>query len=69
MACEEKRTLVAMYQQAAQKYSNAVTELNRKIGTSSKVAYEALYRMTEALRIDALQAQEALEKHVAAHHC
>jgi hypothetical protein len=52
MVCEKKWKLLESYQQATRKHSDAVTELNGKIGRSSKADYGALYRKTEALRID-----------------
>ena len=69
MVCEKKRRLLESYQQAAQEHSDAVTELNGKIGRSSKADYDALYRKTEALRMDMAEAKESLDRHVAEHHC
>ncbi len=69
VVCDEKAKLLELYQLAAGAYSEAVAQLHRNIGTSSKADYDALYRMTEALRRDALEAQGNLEKHVDRHHC
>lgn len=67
--CTEKTRLLGIYQQATVKYSQAVAQLNQSIGTSSKADYDALYRMTEALRLDAVKVKEDLDEHVAEHHC
>jgi len=67
--CEQKTELVASVQQAARAYSDAVGNLNRIMGISSRTDYEAQYRMAEALRLDALAAQKNLEEHVASHGC
>ena len=67
--CEHKTRLLALYEQAARAYSDAVGKLNRIIGVSLKTEYEAQYRMAEALRHDALAAQKNLEEHVASHGC
>ncbi len=68
MVCEKKRKLLQSYQQATRKYSDAVAELAQKIGMSSKINYDALYRLTEALRIDAAEVKQDLETHIAEHH-
>jgi hypothetical protein len=67
--CETKTSLLARYRSAAKTYSDKLAELQRVMGTSSKADYDAFYRMTEALRIDARGAQQKLEQHVADHGC
>ena len=67
--CQDKLRLVALYEQATRAYSDAVGQLNRIMGISSRTDYEAHYRMTEALRLDALTAQKNLEAHIALHGC
>jgi len=67
--CQDKLRLVAFYEQATRTYSDAVGQLNRIMGISSRTDYEAHYRMTEALRLDALTAQKNLEAHIASHGC
>ena len=67
--CEEKVAFVGAYQKAAKTYSEAVAELQRIMGKSSKADYDSLYRMAEALRMDAVQAKEDLEAHTARHKC
>jgi len=69
MVCEEKRRLLEAYQQVTEKYSAAVSQLNRSMGTVSKADYDALYRMTEMLHADVTRAQGELNSHVTAHHC
>jgi hypothetical protein len=67
--CEQKRSLLEAYQYVTEKYSAGVTELQRTMGTLSKTEYDALYRMTEALRHDAMRTQGDLQDHVRAHRC
>jgi len=67
--CQDKLRLVDLYEQATRAYSDAVGRLNRIMGTSSRTDYQAHYRMTEALRLDALTAQKNLEEHIALHGC
>ena len=67
--CKEKVRLVSAYDEAAQAYGKAVRELQRIIGVSSRKDYEAQYRMAEALRHDALDAQITLERHIEVHGC
>jgi hypothetical protein len=52
--CPEKMKLFDAYQKATRAHSEAVARLHRTMGTSSKADYEVLYRMTEALRTDAV---------------
>jgi hypothetical protein len=67
--CSEKSKLVSAYERATRAYSDAVANLQRIMGTSPKADYDAQYRMTEALRLDAMKVQETLQKHVAMHGC
>jgi hypothetical protein len=67
--CPVKIRLLADYERATLAYSNKVSELKEKIGTSSKEDYDALYRMTEALRSDTRKAQRDLQNHAASHGC
>jgi hypothetical protein len=66
--CEEKRLFNA-YRNAIKAHSESVSDLQRKMGTSSKADYEAMYRKTETLSHEAAKAKDALDKHVAAHGC
>lgn len=67
--CHEKHRLVDDYERLTIAYSSKVSELRERIGKSTKQEYEALYRMTEALRHDVRNAQMELENHIAAHGC
>ena len=69
MQCEEKARLLEAYQLITEKYSAALKGLQQKMGRLSKADYDALYRMTEALRHDSMLAQEKYQAHVRAHHC
>ena len=69
MACEEKSRLALEYDSATSKFSEAVRELRRKIGTSPKDEYDRLERASNEARVRPEQARLALEQHVAAHHC
>jgi hypothetical protein len=50
MACEEKTRLTAEYEAATGKFAAAVTELQRKTGTSPKEEYERLNRAANESR-------------------
>jgi hypothetical protein len=52
-----------------EKFSQAVNELQEKMGISSKTEYERLRRASEEWRVHSEQARLALEQHVAAHNC
>jgi hypothetical protein len=67
--CEEKRRLTAEYQEATEKFSRSVTELQDKMGKSSKEEYLRLQRASEEWRVHSEQARLALEQHLAAHKC
>jgi hypothetical protein len=67
--CGEKAALLGAHQEAVKRHSQAVAELRRNMGTSSRAEYESQFRITEALRMDAEKAQKDLERHVADHGC
>lgn len=69
MTCEEKARLMSEYETTAKKFSETVTELQRKMGTSTKPEYERLNRATDEARLKSEQARLALEQHIAAHNC
>ena len=69
MACEEKTGLLAKYQQATKGYSETVTELNRRMGTSSKAEFDGLHRLTHEARENAAKAMRELEQHIVDHGC
>jgi hypothetical protein len=51
MSCEEKTRLVEEYQTGTKKFADAVTELQRKVGTSSKLDYNRLARAADDARV------------------
>lgn len=69
MSCEEKNRLAMEYDAATSKFSEAVRELRRKIGTSPKDEYDRLERASHEARVRSEQARLALEQHIAAHRC
>ena len=69
MVCEEKRRLLKAYRQVTERYSAAVTELQRRTGTVLKAEYDSLYRTTETLHAEVTRAQGEFNSHVVAHGC
>ena len=69
MGCEEKSRLAAEYEGATGKFASAVTELQRKTGTSPKKEYERLDRAANEARVKSEHARLALEQHIATHGC
>jgi len=57
------------YDAATSKFSEAVRELHRRIGTSPKDEYDRLERASNEARVRSEQARLALEQHIAAHRC
>lgn len=69
MACEEKQRLGSEYGLATKRFSKAVSELQQKMGISSKAEYDRLARVADEARVKSEQARLALEQHVGAHRC
>jgi hypothetical protein len=69
MHCETKVRLTATYETATAVFSEAVTELRRNIGTSTKKEYDRLGRIANDARVKSEQARLALEQHIAEHRC
>lgn len=67
--CQQKKKLFDEYRDATRAHSEALSDLQKKMGTSSKADYDAMYRRTEALGNQAVKAKDALDNHVAAHEC
>jgi hypothetical protein len=67
--CEEKSRMLETYQDATQAYADGVEKLRRQMGTMDKPEYDALYRITEELRLGAIWAREELNAHVRLHGC
>jgi hypothetical protein len=69
MVCEEKTRLVMEYESATSRFSEAVKELHRKIGTSPKEEYKRLERLSTEARVMSEQARLTLEQHISSHRC
>jgi hypothetical protein len=69
LLCEERAALVAAYERASKAYSDAVTNLSRRMGTSSKQEFEGLRRAAETARQASIDALKALDSHIAQHDC
>jgi hypothetical protein len=69
VSCEEKTQLAMEYDAATSKFSEAVRELHRRIGTSPKDEYDPLERASNEARVRSEQARLALERHIATHRC
>jgi hypothetical protein len=69
MSCEVKIRLTSEYETATTLFSEAVTELRRKIGISTRENYEQLGRRANEARVKSEQARLALEQHIAEHRC
>ena len=67
--CEEKTRLLVAYQTATGKYSTAVSDLARKMGTTPQPEYEKLNRLAEEARYESLDARDRLDWHTAEHGC
>jgi hypothetical protein len=69
MSCEIKLRLTTNYETATALFSQAVTELRRNIGISTKEEYDRLARAANDARGKSEQARLALEQHIAEHRC
>jgi hypothetical protein len=67
--CKEKERLTLEYQMATETFSQSVTDLRQKMGTSSQEEYERLKRITEEWRVHSEKARLSLEQHIVAHNC
>jgi hypothetical protein len=67
--CDVKARFASEYEAATAVFSQAVTELRRKVGTSSKEEYDRLGRLANDARVKSEQARLALESHIAEHRC
>lgn len=67
--CAEKRRLVAEYEAATALFSEEVTLLHRKMGTSSKEEYERLNGIANEARVRSERARLAVEQHASSHDC
>lgn len=62
MSCEEKKRLASEYESATTKFSHAVAELHRRMGTSTKEEYQRLDRAANEARVISEHARLALEQ-------
>jgi hypothetical protein len=69
VSCTIKIRLTTKYETATALFSEAVTELRRNIGTSTKEEYDRLDRAANDARAKSEQARLALEQHIAEHRC
>ena len=69
MVCEEKSRLVLAYEATTKNFAASITELQQKMGTSSKDEYERLRRIVDETRVKSEQSRLALEQHIAEHGC
>jgi hypothetical protein len=69
MRCEIKIRFISDYEAATALFSEAVTELRRRMGTSTKDEYDRLAWAANDARVKSEQARLALEQHVAEHRC
>jgi len=67
--CDEKKRLLRGYQEVTRVYSDAVTELNARIGCSSRAEYESLRRAVEDARKNSTVARKTLDDHITDHDC
>jgi len=67
--CPERITLLHEYNQATAAYAQAVDQLHKRIGVSSKAEYENLKQSSEEARSTAERARTRLKEHVAIHGC
>jgi hypothetical protein len=67
--CPEKRRLLNAYEEASSSHSAAVTALRARMGVLTQPEYETEYTGTEVLRMEAREALERLNRHIAEHGC
>jgi hypothetical protein len=67
--CPEKSRLLNAYEEASFSHSAAVTALRARMGVLTQPEYEAEYASTEVLRMEAREALERLNRHIAEHMC
>jgi len=69
MSCEERKRLAHDYHAATATFAEAVRQIQLEIGTSTRVEYDRLQRISDEARVKSEQARLALEQHMAAHDC
>jgi hypothetical protein len=68
-ACPEKLLLLRVYERAALKLVNALTDLQQRAGTMQKAEYDIVYTELQLLKVAADNAKSFLESHVSEHDC
>jgi hypothetical protein len=69
MTCSEKVRLTRDYDAATTKFSEAVNQLQLRLGTSTRAEYESLQRISVESRAKSEEARLSLERHMADHNC
>jgi hypothetical protein len=69
MACEDRKTLQAEYQEKVQEFVKSVVKLREYTCDIPQVEYMVLLNLTQRIRKDCEAAQRALQRHVIEHHC
>lgn len=67
MVCTIKTRLVTEYEAETKKFAAALTELQQKVGTSTKDEYVRLQLLVDEARVKSEQSRLALERHVTEH--
>jgi hypothetical protein len=67
--CEEKKRLLAVYEEAAMAHASSITGLRRTMGHLTSQEFEARYQLTEGLRLRAQMMQEDFDRHIVRHKC
>lgn len=68
IGCAEKR-LVSEYEAATALFSEAVTLLHQRMGTSAKEEFERLNHIANEARVRSERARLAVEEHASSHDC
>jgi hypothetical protein len=69
MSCPEKIRLAAAYQARTTEFAEAVSELQRVIGTAPQARFQRLQLGSDEARLKSEQARLELELHIASHRC
>jgi hypothetical protein len=69
VTCADKKRLAEEYETATAQFAEAVSHLQRNIGTSTREEYEGLQRLANEARLGSEQARLRLEAHTAIHNC
>lgn len=69
IGCAEKRRLVSEYEAATSLFSEAVTLLHQRMGTSAKEEFERLNHIANEARVRSERARLAVEEHASSHNC